>query len=58
LYLDVYRVEDTTKEKFVANVVQAEMQRHHFYTIRHATKATNLITAYRTKHRIINTDMV
>jgi hypothetical protein len=29
--LGVYRVEETTKEKFVANAVQVEMQRQHFY---------------------------
>jgi hypothetical protein len=50
--LGVYRVKETTKEEFVANVVQVEMQRHHFYTARHAA------TAYRTKHRIIDIDMV
>jgi len=54
----VYRVEETTKEKFVTNVVQVEMQRCHFYIVRHATKVANVTTIYRTKHGIIDTDMV
>jgi hypothetical protein len=44
--LGVYRVQDQTQEEFVANAVQVEMQRHHFYTARHATKAANATTAY------------
>jgi hypothetical protein len=54
----VYRVEETTKEEFVANIVQVEMQRRHFYITRHATRVANAVTAYRTKHGIINTNMV
>ncbi len=54
----MYRVEETTKEKFVTNVVQVEMQRCHFYIVRHATKVANVTTIYRTKHGIIDTDMV
>jgi hypothetical protein len=56
--LGVYRVEETTKEKFVANVVQVEMQRRHFYTFCHASKAANVAVAYRAKHKIIDNDMV
>jgi hypothetical protein len=56
--LDVYRVEETTKEKFVANAVQVEMQCRHFYTLRHASKAANAIVAYRAKHGIVDTNMV
>jgi hypothetical protein len=44
--LGVYRVEETTKEEFVANAVQVEMQHRHFYTLRHAIKATNATTTY------------
>ncbi len=57
-YLGVHRVEETTKEEFVANVVQVEMQRHHFYTLRHVVKAINATVVYRIKHEIVNTDMV
>jgi hypothetical protein len=56
--LSVYKVEETIKEKFVANVVQVEMQRRHFYTLCHASKAANAIVAYRAKHGIVDTDMV
>jgi hypothetical protein len=56
--LGVYKVEEITKEKFVANAIQVEMQCCHFYTIRHAIKATNAVIAYQTKHGIINTNMV
>jgi len=41
----------------VANAVQVEMQRRHFYTVRHAAKAVNATVAYRAKHGIVNTDM-
>jgi hypothetical protein len=41
----------------VANVVQVEMQCRHFYTVRHAAKAANVATAYRIKHKIVDTDM-
>ncbi len=41
----------------MANVVQVEMQRRHFYTARHAAKATNAAAAYRVKHGIVDTDM-
>jgi hypothetical protein len=56
--LGVYRVHDTTKEKFVANAIQVEMQWHHLYTICHAAKAANATISYRTKHEIIDNDMV
>jgi hypothetical protein len=48
--LGVYRVQDQTQEEFVANAVQVEMQRRHFYTIRHVAKAANATAAYRAKH--------
>jgi len=53
----VYRVEETTKEDFVAKAVQVEMQRRHFYTTRHATRAVNATAAYQAKHGIVDTDM-
>jgi len=55
--LDVYRVQDQTKAQFVADVVQVEMQRRHFYTAYHAGKAANAIAAYRAKHGIVHTNM-
>jgi len=55
--LGVYKVQDQTKEEFVANAVQVEMQHRHFYIAHHAAKATNATTAYRAKHRIVDTDM-
>jgi len=54
----VYRVEETIKEEFVANAIQVEMQHHHFYTARHAARTVNATATYRTKHEIIDTDMV
>ncbi len=56
--MGVYRVKETTKEKFVANVVQVEMQRRHFYILCHASKAANATAAYRAKHEIVDTNMV
>ncbi len=56
--LGVYRVEETTKEEFVTNAVQVEMQCRHFYTVRHVARAANATVVYRTKHEIIDTDMV
>ncbi len=56
--MGVYKVQGTTKEEFVANVVHVEMQRYHLYITRNATKATNAIVAYWTKHDIVNNDMV
>jgi len=56
--LGVYKVEETIKEEFVANVIQVEMQCHHFYTTRHVARAANATIAYQTKHGIIDTDMV
>jgi hypothetical protein len=55
--LCVYKVQDQTKAQFVANAVQVEMQRRHFYIARHAAKAANAVAAYRAKHRIVDTDM-
>jgi len=55
--LGVYRVQDQTKEKFVINVNQVEMQCHHFYITRHATKAANATAAYQAKYKIVDTDM-
>jgi hypothetical protein len=56
--LGVYRIKETTKEEFVANAVQVEMQCRHLYTTHHATRATNITIDYRTKHGSINNDMV
>jgi hypothetical protein len=53
--LGVYRVQETTKEEFVANAVQVEMQHRHFYIARHTTSA---IVIYRSKHKIVDIDMV
>jgi hypothetical protein len=55
--LGVYRVQDQTQEEFVANAIQVEMLRRHFYTACHATKATNATPAYRAKHGIIEIHM-
>jgi hypothetical protein len=55
--LGVYRVHDQTQEEFVANAVQVDMQRRHFYTARHAAKAANAVATYQAKHRIVNIDM-
>jgi hypothetical protein len=55
--LGVYKVQDQTQEEFVANAVQVEMQRCHFYTACHAAKSANATTAYQAKHRIVNTNM-
>jgi hypothetical protein len=33
------------------------MQHYHFYTAHHAAKVANAATAYRTKHKIVDTDM-
>ncbi len=56
--MGVYKVQGTTKEEFVTNVVQVEMQCHHLYISCHVAKATNATTAYRIKHEIVNNDMV
>ncbi len=56
-FLGVYMVQDQTKAQFVANAVQVEMQRRHFYTAHHATKAANATVVYRAKHGIVDTDM-
>ncbi len=56
--MGVYRVEEITKEEFVANAIQAEMQHCHLYTIRHAKNVTNSIFSYQTKHEIVDDDMV
>jgi hypothetical protein len=55
--LGVYRVQDQTQEEFVANIVQVEMQRRHFYIARHAAKAANATATYRTKHEVVDIDM-
>jgi len=55
--LGVYRVQDQIKAQFVANAVQVQMQRHHFYTTHHAAKAANATAAYRAKHGIVDTNM-
>jgi hypothetical protein len=45
-FFGVYKVQETTKEEFVATVVQVEMQHRHLYTACHAARATNSTTAY------------
>jgi hypothetical protein len=55
--LGVYKVQDQTKAQFVANAIQVEMQRRHFYTVHHASKVANAAATYRAKHWIIDTDM-
>jgi hypothetical protein len=44
--LGVYKVEETTKEEFVTNVVQVEMQGRHFYITCHATKVVSATIVY------------
>jgi hypothetical protein len=44
--LDVYKIEETTKEEFVTNAIQVEMQHHHFYIAHYATKVANATTNY------------
>jgi len=56
--LGVYKIQETRKEEFVANAVQVEMQHHQFYILCHVVKATNATTDYRSKHGIVNIDMV
>ncbi len=56
--MGVYRVQDITKEEFVANAIQVEMQCHHLYNVHHAARATNATNAYWAKHMIIVNDMV
>jgi hypothetical protein len=34
------------------------MHRHHLYITRHAVRAVNAAIAYRTKHKIVDNDMV
>ncbi len=56
--LGVYRVQGTTKEECVPNVVHVEMKCHHLYIVHDAIKATNVAVVYRTKHDIVDNDMV
>ncbi len=56
--MSAYRVQGTTKEDFVTNVVQVEMQLRHLYTSRHTTRVANVIVVYKAKHEIVNNDMV
>jgi hypothetical protein len=58
VFLGVYRVQDKTKEEFVANAIQVEMQCRHFYTVRHPAKAVNATIAYLIKHGIVDIDVV
>jgi hypothetical protein len=44
--LDVYKVQETTKEKFVANIVQVEIQHCHLYITCHAIRVANATTTY------------
>jgi hypothetical protein len=56
--LGVYRVQGTTKETFVANAVQVEMQCCHLYIVSHVTKAINATSFYQVKHEIVKNDIV
>jgi hypothetical protein len=56
--LGVYKVQETTKEEFGANVVQVEMQCCHLCIAHHVARAANVATTYRAKHEIVNNDMV
>ncbi len=56
-FLGVYKIQDQTKAQFVANAIQVEMQRRHFYTTHHAAKVANATAAYRAKHEIVDIDM-
>jgi hypothetical protein len=56
--LGVYKVQKITKEEFVTNVIQIEMQCHYLYTICHVIRATNVGTIYWIKHETVNNDMV
>ncbi len=56
--MGVCTIQGTIKEEFVVNVVETEMQHYHLYIVRPATRATNAIASYRTKHEIVNNDMV
>jgi hypothetical protein len=38
-FLGVYRVQELTKEEFVTNAIQVEMQCRHLHTARHAIVA-------------------
>jgi hypothetical protein len=56
--LIVYKVQETTKEEFVANAIHVEMQRCHLHIARHVARAANVIATYRAKHEIIHNDKV
>jgi len=56
--LGVYKIQGITKEEFVTNVVWVDMQGRHLYTARHAIRVINATAIHRTKHEIINNDMV
>ncbi len=56
--MSVYKIQGTTKEKFVANVVHVKMQHHHLYTTHHVVKATNAVGTYQAKHNIVDNDMI
>ncbi len=56
--MNVYKDEEITKEEFVENVVQVEMQCRHFHIACHVANVTIAIVASQTKHEIVNTDMV
>ncbi len=56
--MGVYGVQGTTKEEFVVIAIHVDMQRHHLYIVRHAIRVTKVATIYRTKHDIVDSDMV
>jgi hypothetical protein len=45
-FLDVYTIQGTTKEEFVANAIQVEMQCCDLYTICYTTRAINIVASY------------
>ncbi len=56
--MGVYRVQGTTKEEFITNAIQVEMQCRHLYITCHGTRVAIAIAVYRAKHEIIDNDMV
>jgi hypothetical protein len=44
--LGVNKVQETTKENFIANAAQIEMQRCHMYIVHHVITAANAVVVY------------
>ncbi len=53
-----YKIQGTTKKKFVTNVVEVEMQRRHLYIVHHVVRAANATITYQIKQKIVNNDVV